>query len=58
MVVCHCRAVNDATLRQEIAAGAIDAEMLADRCGAGSKCGGCYETIVQILREHTRSQAA
>ena len=58
MVVCHCKAVNDTRIRAEIAAGAMDAETLADRCGAGSKCGGCYETVVSILREHEAAPAA
>ena len=58
MVVCHCKAVNDTRLRAEIAAGAVDADDLADRCGAGSQCGGCYETIVEILQQHRSTTAA
>jgi bacterioferritin-associated ferredoxin len=58
VVVCHCTAVNDARLRAEIAAGAVDAEDLAERCGAGSRCGGCYETVVEILRQHRTVAAA
>lgn len=49
MVVCHCAAVNDRAIRAEIAAGAIDAETLAERCGAGGGCGSCVPVIEAIL---------
>ena len=51
MVVCHCEAVNDRRIREEIAAGALDAEALAERCGAGGRCGGCHDTIEALLRQ-------
>ena len=51
MVVCHREAVNDRTIRDEIERGALDADALAERCGAGSQCGGCHETIVALLRQ-------
>jgi bacterioferritin-associated ferredoxin len=51
MVVCHCRAVNDATIRSEIERGALTADDVADRCGAGSKCGGCRVTIDELVDE-------
>ena len=31
MVVCHCEAVNDRTIRDEIERGALDADALAER---------------------------
>ena len=49
MVVCHCNAVNDLRIREEIRAGAIDADDLKSRCGAGARCGGCATVIEQIL---------
>jgi bacterioferritin-associated ferredoxin len=49
MVVCHCRAVNDKAIRAEIEAGALDADTLAERCGAGSRCGSCRPVIEAIL---------
>ena len=55
MVVRHCQAVNDTQIRAEIAAGAMDAETLADRCGAGSECGGCY-VIDQVGVENYLAQ--
>ncbi len=51
MVICHCEAVNDRRIREEIAAGALDAEALAERCGAGGHCGGCQETIDALLAQ-------
>ena len=49
MVVCHCNAVNDRAIRAEIAAGALDADELADRCGAGTRCGSCRPVVEAIL---------
>lgn len=51
MMVCHCHAVNDAQIRAEIEAGALDADELADRCGAGSHCGNCRPVVEEILTE-------
>jgi len=50
MVVCHCNAVNDLRIREEIRAGALDADDLKSRCGAGARCGGCARVIEQILQ--------
>ena len=49
MVICHCHAVNDTAIRAEIEAGALDADALADRCGAGSRCGSCRPVLEAIL---------
>lgn len=51
MVVCHCHVVSDRALRDEIASGAMDADDLASRCGAGSRCGGCAPVVQAILAE-------
>ncbi|MBL8776024.1 MAG: (2Fe-2S)-binding protein [Acidimicrobiales bacterium] len=54
--------MNDRRIRDEIIEGALDADALAERCGAGGQCGGCHETIEQLLRqfglEATSSAAA
>ena len=52
MVVCHCWAVNDKAIVAEILSGAIDAETLAERCGAGSRCGGCRPVVEELLAQH------
>lgn len=51
MVVCHCRAVNDAAIRAEIEQGALTTDEVAARCGAGSRCGGCRDTIDELVDE-------
>ena len=51
VMVCHCEAVNDAAISTEIAAGALDAEALAERCGVGAHCGGCHAAVEQLLAE-------
>jgi bacterioferritin-associated ferredoxin len=49
MVICHCFTVNDRAIRAEIEAGALDADELAARCGAGTKCGSCVPVLEAFL---------
>lgn len=49
MVVCHCHAINDRRIREEVASGALDAAALAERCGAGTRCGSCVPVVEAIL---------
>ena len=58
MFVCHCRAVTDRTIKGEIEAGAASVDDLAIRCGAGSGCGGCVESIERLLADLFRTSAA
>ena len=58
MVVCHCRAVNDRAIVAEILSGALDADALADRCGAGSRCGGCRPVVEALIAEHAERAVA
>jgi len=51
VLICHCRAVNDSTIRGAILAGARDPEELARRCGAGSRCGGCAPALRELLEK-------
>jgi bacterioferritin-associated ferredoxin len=51
MVVCHCEAVNDKAIRAEIERGALDADGVAERCGAGSKCGSCVPVVERLLAQ-------
>ena len=51
MIACHCRGVNDQRIREEIANGALTLEQIAARCGAGSRCGGCGDTVRELLVE-------
>ena len=54
MLVCHCRAVNEAAIRVAIAAGARDEIEVAVASGAGTDCGGCVPTICDLLDECAR----
>jgi bacterioferritin-associated ferredoxin len=56
MIVCHCHALNDRTIRAAIQDGA-DEEELAQRCGAGGKCGGCLPGLRRLLAEHRPDDA-
>jgi bacterioferritin-associated ferredoxin len=54
MIVCSCRAVNDASLRAAVAAGASTPEDLARTCDAGNRCGGCWPALERFVAEHCR----
>lgn len=60
MLICQCEAINDRRISDEIAAGALDVDALAERCGVGGRCGGCLPTIEALLADLglARSQAA
>ena len=58
MFICHCRAVTDRTILGEIEAGAASVDDVAVRCGAGSHCGGCIESIERLLEDLFRRTAA
>ncbi len=49
MYICHCRAVTDATIEAAIASGAVTLDEVARRCGAGSRCGGCWPALEALL---------
>ncbi len=51
MVVCHCVVVSDREVRAQVLAGALDAEDIAARCGAGTMCGGCVPVVEALLAE-------
>jgi bacterioferritin-associated ferredoxin len=49
VLICHCKAVNDQTIRAAVLAGANDIDTLAGMCGAGSRCGGCLPAVIDLL---------
>jgi bacterioferritin-associated ferredoxin len=49
VIVCHCEAVNDQRVVEEVLSGAGCPEAVAARCGAGARCGGCVPTIEALL---------
>jgi bacterioferritin-associated ferredoxin len=57
VIVCHCRAVTDRTIRAAIEHGAEREDHLGERCGAGRRCGGCLPALRRLIEEHTRVRA-
>jgi bacterioferritin-associated ferredoxin len=51
VIVCHCEAVSDRTVRAAIACGAHDVETVGERCHAGTDCGGCHRALERLLDE-------
>lgn len=51
MVVCHCQTVNDRRIRSAIHSGARSLDAIASDCGAGSRCGGCHQTLATLLQD-------
>jgi bacterioferritin-associated ferredoxin len=49
MLVCHCKRVNDRTIRTAIRDGAKSIDAVGAVCGAGTSCGGCHETIDGLI---------
>ncbi|MEM9562736.1 MAG: (2Fe-2S)-binding protein [Actinomycetota bacterium] len=49
MVVCHCKAVNDTSINELLAGGRLTLDDVAAHCGAGTDCGGCLDTIEDLL---------
>jgi bacterioferritin-associated ferredoxin len=49
MIVCHCEVVSDRLIRTEVDQGAVSPEDIAQRCGAGARCGACRPTVTALL---------
>jgi bacterioferritin-associated ferredoxin len=53
VLVCHCLRVFDGVIRECVRGGARSPEDVAERCGAGSQCGGCRESIETIVERES-----
>jgi len=51
LIVCHCAAVSDSTLRRLAEEGASTVAEITRRCGAGASCPPCRQEIAAILYE-------
>ena len=49
VLVCHCNAVNDRTIRQVVKSCARTCRQVDRACAAGSTCGGCQPVIREII---------
>ncbi|MEM9195503.1 MAG: (2Fe-2S)-binding protein [Myxococcota bacterium] len=55
MLICHCKRVNDRTIKSAIDDGARSIEAVGRHCGAGTGCGGCRPAIDHLLRDSKRT---
>lgn len=53
MLLCHCRGVNDRKVRKAIDDGARTIQELGEVCAAGTRCGGCWPALAELLSERT-----
>jgi bacterioferritin-associated ferredoxin len=49
MIICHCTKSTESEIRAAVRMGACSREEVAERCGAGSGCGGCHAAIDEIV---------
>ena len=56
-IICHCEAVRERTIVDAIRRGAGSVCEVADRCGAASRCGGCWESVEGLIERHARQSA-
>ena len=58
MIVCSCNGVTDRTVQATVSAGAKSCEDVGRLCGAGTGCGGCWDTIRELLEKRGCQQHA
>jgi bacterioferritin-associated ferredoxin len=49
VIVCMCYGVSDRKICQLAAEGACTVDDVTARCGAGGDCGGCRESIKELV---------
>lgn len=57
MIVCICKGVNEREIRQSISAGCSNEASIGHRCGAGTDCGSCLQTLRELLEERSAHHA-
>lgn len=58
MIICVCKGVNEREIRDTIIAGCRTEETIGRRCGAGTDCGSCLETLRELLQTGQSHHAA
>ena len=58
VIVCHCEVVSDRAINRHCDQGAVTADDIAERCGAGARCGSCRPTIVALLSTRVVTERA
>jgi bacterioferritin-associated ferredoxin len=56
-IICHCEAVKERAIVDSIRRGASSVCEVADVCGAASRCGGCWESVAELVARHARPVA-
>lgn len=51
MIVCHCNAVRAEEIRSEVRLGATTVEVVAMRCAASNRCGGCRPAVEAVVAD-------
>jgi len=51
VIICHCRVVTDADVREAVDAGAHTVAAVCRSTGAGTDCGSCVFTVKALLCE-------
>ena len=49
MIICHCKAVSERTVREAVREGARSCRQVTRSCEAGRICGGCRPLIREII---------
>jgi bacterioferritin-associated ferredoxin len=58
VIVCHCLAVRDSTIRELVDAGLADVDAIAAACRAGTDCGKCRVVVETIIESETHVSLA
>jgi len=57
VIICHCKAISDRTIRAAIRGGAESPREIARACGAGRVCGGCRPALRSLLKRERDAKA-
>ncbi|MEM6959239.1 MAG: (2Fe-2S)-binding protein [Myxococcota bacterium] len=57
MLVCHCERVHCREIRKCVHEGAVSAEEVGERCGAGTGCGGCRPLVERLIQRESLVRA-
>ena len=58
MIVCHCRTVRAEEIRTEVRLGAGTVDVVAQRCGAASRCLGCVPAVEALIADEMLRSAS
>lgn len=58
MIVCECRGLTEARIRDLIRDGWNSMPLLEAATGVGSSCGGCWEELARLLTEELDERSA